>query len=453
MEINERMSKRFAWLLGVVTLVSIGFLIACGSKYNRSSDGLVLVASQGSGLIESFGFSLASGSISEISNPPGTTSTQTCVLNGVPSSIVVDPAGAFAYTIVNENSLCSGSSTGIAALKINSDGTVVPTGSLVAFNAGTVSGIANPVPVVPYALVMDPAGKFLFVADRAIPQGAMTIPGSVSVFTISNGTATEVAGSPFYPTNPAVPLAQESMDIIAVAPTPTVFPKTGVNGVQNSVCSDAGNTPPSTQFLYAADKLGNQVLEFQVDMSSGVLSYPGGASAARTFAADILPGGVVVDPCNRFVYVSNLQTNKISGYTMCNGALTQSPLCPVTPDGSLMQIAGSPFSLAGTAFGPGPMVADPFGNYVYVLNTISSGVSTLKISPISGSLTANANVAATGVNPTAIAVRADDNWLFVANNSSSPATISQFTITPATGVLSPLPAISTDNNPWGVAVK
>ncbi len=136
MEINERMSKRFAWVLGLVTLASIGFLIACGSNYNRSSDGLVLVASQGSGLIESFGFSLASGSISEISNPPGTTSTQTCVLNGVPSSIVVDPAGAFAYTIINENSLCSGSSTGITALKINSDGTVAPTGSLVPFNAG-----------------------------------------------------------------------------------------------------------------------------------------------------------------------------------------------------------------------------------------------------------------------------------------------------------------------------
>ncbi len=450
------MSKRFAWVLGVVTLASIGFLIACGSNYNRSSDGLVLVASQGSGLIESFGFSLASGSISEISNPPGTTSTQTCVLNGVPSSIVVDPAGAFAYTIINENSLCSGSSTGIAALKINSDGTVVPTGSLVPFAAGTITvpgGVPESVPVVPYALVMDPAGKFLFVADRAIPQGATTIPGSVSVFSISNGTATEVAGSPFYPTNPAVPLAQQSMDIIAVAPTPTVFPPTGVNGVQNSACSDVRNTPPSTQYLYAADSLGNQVLEFQVDMSSGVLGYPGGAAAARTFAADQVPAGVAVDPCNRFVYVSNLKTNKISGYTMCNGALTQSPLCPATPDGSLVQIANSPFSLAGSANGPGPMVVDPFGNYVYALDTLSGGVSTLKISPISGSLTANATVAATGVMPTAIAVRADDNWLFVANFGSSPATISQFTITPATGVLSPLPAIATDNFPWGIAVK
>ncbi len=300
---------------------------------------------------------------------------------------------------------------------------------------------------------MDPAGKFLFVADRAIPQGAMTIPGSVSVFSISSGTATEVAGSPFYPTNPAVPLAQQSMDIIAVAPSPTVFPPTGVNGVQNSACSDKGNTPPSTQYLYAADTLGNQVLEFQVDTSSGVLGYPGGATAARTFAADQVPGGVVVDPCNRFVYVSNLKTNKISGYTMCNGALTQSPLCPATPDGSLVQIANSPFSLAGSANGPGPMVADPFGNYVYALDTLSGGVSTLKISPISGSLTANATVVATGFMPTAIAVRADDNWLFVANFGSSPATISQYTITPATGLLSPLPAVATDNLPYGIAVK
>ena len=55
------MSKRFAWLLGVVVLVAIGVLVACGTTYNSSSEGLVLVGSQGSGLIETFSFNLGSG--------------------------------------------------------------------------------------------------------------------------------------------------------------------------------------------------------------------------------------------------------------------------------------------------------------------------------------------------------------------------------------------------------
>src|SRR6266568_4598160 len=117
------MSKRLAWLLGVVGLVSAGLLVACGTKYNASSDGLVLVGSQGSGLIETFSFNTGNGHVSAVDNTPADTATQTCVLNGVPSSIVVDPAGAYAYAIINSNPACdtstTQSATGILAFKIN----------------------------------------------------------------------------------------------------------------------------------------------------------------------------------------------------------------------------------------------------------------------------------------------------------------------------------------------
>lgn len=455
MEINERMSKRFAWLLGAVVLVAIGFLLACGSTYNSSSNGLVLIGSQGSALMETFGFSLASGTISEILNPPSTTSTLTCVLNGQPSSIVIDPKGAYAYAIINAVSTCPGSSNGIESFRINSSGTLTASGTVVPFNQGTI-GVPGTIPptetvsVVPYTMVMDVAGKFLFVADRTTTDSSgRYIPGSVSAFAISSGTVTEVAGSPFYPTVPAINTIQQSYDIIAVAPTPTLFPPVGVSGSQNSPCSTPDNPPPTTQYLYAADSLGNQVFEFQVNMSTGVLGYPGGATAPLVFAAGQLPSGVVVDPCNRFVYVTDQQQNKVSGYTICNGSPTQSSTCAAT-DGRLVGIAGSPFSNAGSANTPGPIIVDPFGNYVYALG-YSGGISTFKISPISGQLQANATVTATGLNPTAIAIRADDNWLFVANYGS--ATLSQYTVTPATGILSPLPATTTDNLPWGIAVK
>jgi 6-phosphogluconolactonase (cycloisomerase 2 family) len=446
MEIIERMSKRFGWLLGVVVLVAIGLLAACGSNYNRSSDGLVLVGSQGSALIETFSFNLSNGHLSEVSNTPADTSNKTCVLKGVPASIVVNPAGTFAYAILNMNSSCPGSTTGILTFKVNSDGSTTASGSPVAFNPG-------PAPVVPGTMVMDPAGKFLFVADRATTNSAgLYVSGSVSVFAIgSGGSVTEVAGSPFLPTLQTI-VPQASLDIVSVAPTPTVFPGIGINGVQNSVCSAPGLSPPTAQYLYAADGLGNQVFEFQVNTSSGALTNPPNHTQPPSFPTDQTPAGVAVDPCNRFVYVSDSLTNKVSAYTMCNGSNSQSSTCPQTPDSTLVQVAGSPFSLSGSANSPGPILVDPYGNNVYVMGTLSNTVSPLKISQVTGSLTAlTPATVATGLQPTSMAIRGDDNWLFVTNYNA--ATVSQYSITPATGQLSVGPAFPTDNYPWGVAVK
>ena len=127
-------------------------------------------------------------------------------------------------------------------------------------------------------------------------------------------------------------------------------------------------------------------------------------------------------------------------------------------DGSLVAVSGSPFSLSsGSANGAGPLVVDPYGNYVYVLGTLSNTISPLKISPISGSLTAlNPATVATGAGPVAIAIRSDDNWLFVSNYGNLNVggnTVSQYSVTPATGALTVQPVIPTDNYPTGIAVK
>ena len=90
MEINGSMAIRFSWLLGVVILVSIAFLVACGSHYKASSDGLVIVPSLGSGVVQTFSFSLSNGHPSAISNPPVIPGPPS---QGAPTSVVLDPAG------------------------------------------------------------------------------------------------------------------------------------------------------------------------------------------------------------------------------------------------------------------------------------------------------------------------------------------------------------------------
>ncbi len=420
------MSKRLAWLLAAVMLIGIGFLLACGSNYSQSSDGLVLVGSQGSALVESFSFSLASGRISGISNPPSSTGANTCGLPGLPSSMVIDPAGAYAYVILNATTACSGSKTGIASFKVNSDGTV---GSI-----GTVTSDPNPV-----QLLMDPSGKFLFVAEGTA--------GTVNSYSISGGNLTAVPGT-FTFTNGT---GFQTPNFAAIAVTFTVFPGIGLNGQQNSVCSDVGNTPPPTEYLFAADTVNNGIWQFEVDTSSGVLKNPSTTSNLQYFAAGTQPSGVAVDPCDRFVYVGNYLSNNVSAFTICNGLSTSDPVnCPGKAPGFLIPVSGSPFSLAGGANGPGQMLVDPFGRFLYVLDMKSNQISPFQISPVSGSLTAE-TVVSTGLQPMAMAIRADDSWMFVTNFNA--ATLSQYSITPSSGSLSPQPAITTDNYPWGVAVK
>jgi 6-phosphogluconolactonase (cycloisomerase 2 family) len=237
---------------------------------------------------------------------------------------------------------------------------------------------------------------------------------------------------------------------VALAATPTVFPGIGVNGTQNAVCSVAGNNPPSAEFLYAVDSINNAIWEFSVDTSTGVLGNPPGTTVVPLFNTDQVPAGVAVDPCDRFVYVSDSLTNKVSAYMICTTVIVPTP-CPKA-DGSLVEVSGSPFSLAGNANGPGPIAVDPYGNNVYVVGTLSNTLSGFKISAATGGLTAmTPAVVATGPEPRSITIRGDDNWMFIANHNG--ATVSQYSIVPATGALTAEAPIHTDNYPWGVAVK
>ena len=424
------MSKR-SWLLGVGALVLIGLLLACGSNYNASQDGLLLVGSQGSGLIETFSFTLSNGHISAIANTPTDTSSQTCVLNGLPGSMVMDPAGVYAYAILLANSSCSGSKTGIAAFKVSSDGNITQAGSLVPDSS-------------PVALSMDPAGKFLFVAEGEGPALVNSyVIGSGATLTAAPPTFSFVNGTGF-----------QTPNIVAIAPTPTVFPNIGISGVQNAVCSAPGNNPPTAQFLYAVDSVNYVVWEFSVDTASGALGNPPSKASVPYIAADQVPLGVAVDPCDRFAYVSDSLTNKVSAYQVCS--VVMQPTC-VVADGSLVPIPGSPFLLAGGANKPGPIVVDPYGNYVYTLGTLSNTISPFKISPVTGALTAfTTPTIATGVGPVSIVIRGDDNWMFVANYGNTAlggSTVSQYSIAPSTGLLTAEPVIQTDNYPWGLAVK
>src|SRR5215831_1601708 len=187
----------------------------------------------------------------------------------------------------NSSSVCpNATQPGIAVLQVKSDGTTAQIGSLV----------LDPNPV---ALAMDSAGKFLFVAEginswgspspKPCPQTSAQY--GVCVYTIgSDGSLTGVQGT-FSFTNGQ---GFQTPNIVAVAPTPTVFPKAGINGVQGAVCSAAGDSPPTAEYLYAVDADNYVVWEFSVDMTKNTLGNLPSNSPVPSHPTDAIPAGAGV---------------------------------------------------------------------------------------------------------------------------------------------------------------
>jgi 6-phosphogluconolactonase len=406
------MRKRFTWFVAALVLVAFGLLVACSVKYAPNNDALLVSPSQGLAVMQSFSVDLQNGHVSQIYNDNGPPT------DGIPTQVILDPPGAHAYVILQKNvAVPGGSINGIGTFNILSDGKLA--------NIGTVT-----LPASPQALSMDSAGKFLFVA----------VGGSVYVYAIGANAALAQVGTPT--TLPAQPGGQGSPIASALAVTPTIYPS------QFAYCSAA--KPPTTENLYVTDSVNYVVLNYAISSAGGLAlvrfsTTPGAPSGAPT---GTVPSGVAVDPCNRFVYVSNAApNNSVSAYTICSVA-SLALSCP-TANFSLQPVVGSPYPAGDD---PGPLLVDPYGKYLYVLDVGSNQISGYTIGSVTGTLTAFTGApTATNLEPTSIAIRKDDSWLFVSNLNS--ANISEYAITQATGVLIPQPPITSFNYPSGVAVK
>lgn len=454
------MKNRFTWIAAVCGLVAVGLLVACSAKYSSQYNGLVVVPSRDDQVIQSFSLNLSNGGMTQINNP------NFPLVPGFLSSIVLNPTASFAYIIVYEDPTASNSSTGIGSSAIASDGkltgvtlvTMAAESTTVNAPCITSASATTPVPVtssvLPQAITIDSVGKYLFVADAATSEQVtytcnnaqvtndVAVPGAVSVFSVSGTSLTEVVGSPFI-----LPVQQDTVtaSASAVAVTTLSYPN------QYSVC--AQQAAPTTENLYVTDATNYSVLNYSVDESSGVLTLVPAPATIGVPTGGVAPAGVTVDPCNRFVYVSNGTSNNVSAFTICS-AVSVALNCPAA-DFRLHAVTGSPYA---TGDAPGPLSVDAYGNFLYVVATGSSYINAFRISSATGGLAplstatyalATAQGQISGAN--SIAIRSDDSFVFVANYNTQ--TLSEFALVPATGGLSPMSPVPTFNYPAGVAVK
>jgi len=372
------------WVLALAAAAAILAGESCSSSHVPANSSLMWIATQDDRQVRTYTISLEKGSVLAVGNSNGNPAA-----TGVqPVEMALTPDGRTMFIV---NSGGNGTAGSITAYTLNADG------SLKAAGSGVAAG------ETPISLAVDPGGKFLFVANQGT-SGDVT-SGTVSVFSISGTSLTEVAGSPF-PTE-----------------VPGDVSGTGPSAV---AASPAGN------FVYVANAFNSTVESFSFD-SSGALTL-----IAR-YSAGTNPSGLAFSRCagvtsstataacpgadGNDLFVSNSGSNNVTIFSAC---IQASGTCSA-PDGTLAEIpSGSPVA---SGVGPAGILIDPTNDFVYVVNRGSDQVSQYQYSPVTGVLTfldnasGGASVFSGGITANISNQTNTFNWVVVTNNGASNVSI------------------------------
>ena len=242
-------------------------------------------------------------------NTPGATLTPFGVLRDtlVPAQVVPEPSGRFAYAI--------GANTSGAIGLYTVDST---TGALTNTNPGTGFSAGQTTPG-PFQAITDPTGRFLYVANSNT--------NNITALQISN-----VDGSLSCLGTPA-------------PPPPCTATGTGAGSFPVGLAEDR-----TGKFLYVANNVGQTISGFSVNPDGSLSAL----SPTATFPTGAAPFYPVIDPSNSFLYVPNNGDGTISIFSInsANGELTA---------------VGTPVAVgSGPGSGPAQVVIDPTNKFLYV---------------------------------------------------------------------------------------
>lgn len=299
--------------------------------------------------------------------------------------------------------------------------------------------------ISPSSILLHPSGKFVYVANAG--------ENDISLFKVAtSGALTEV--TPRTPTgmNPTSMVMDSAGSFLFVANgnsnTITGYSISGSTGALTALSgapAQTGFSPvnlaltPSGKFLYVANSNSASVSGFGVDSSGGLTAVPGPPSVVGAG-----PNRITIDPSGKFLYVASLAGGNFSGFTIDGTS------------GALSAMNGSPFGVTvSTTITPlSSLVVDTSGKYLYVTNQSGNNVYAFTIDATSGvpkAITATpVPPYAAGTSPVFIVNDATGKLLFVGNQNST--SISVFSITPSTGVLTAVSSSTTGSAPVAIAV-
>jgi 6-phosphogluconolactonase (cycloisomerase 2 family) len=206
-----------------------------------------------------------------------------------------------------------------------------------------------------------------------------------------------------------------------------------------------GASDPAGKFLYAVDQFNGRIYGFSIDQTTGALTGVEGSPFTPRASEAVMP---IVDPTGSFLYVTNLDTCGDD----CKGAVSA---FKIAPDGSLIEMAGSPYT---TDYGTFGIAMAPSGKFLYTMNGRNccravQTVSAFQVDPVSGALTAidGSPFSAGGIASFA-AFHPSGNFLYVIVSGEGTA-VQTFSINPTTGALSSTDSfVNLGQNPQGIDV-
>jgi YVTN family beta-propeller protein len=231
--------------------------------------------------------------------------------------------------------------------------------------------------------------------------------------------------------NPNPRLQQGEISQMHLTNTKIVYRALCIVSLLLSSCGGSSNGAlgtTTTRYAYVANFGTNNVSQYSIEAN--------GALVLKTTVATVSgPTSVTVDPSGKYVYAANSLDSVISQYKIMAGVLT--PMTPAATEQS---------GLPGSA--PVSVTVEPTGKYAYAANSGSNDVTQFSIDATTGALTNLATVPA-GMSPTSVTVASDpagNKYAYVVNAGipscvlpcvAVAPSISQFSINPATGALSP----------------
>jgi YD repeat-containing protein len=400
------------------------------------------------------GFAIAAnGELTPVSGSPFS------VGNG-PLAAVVDPSGQFVYVINSTDRTISAFTVGPNS------------GSLTA-----VAGSPFAAGESPQAMTVDPSGKFVLVTNAATGGGGSSwdaLPGirdynSSGTFLLASLEAFSLGGlgnlpDAFMRGDAAQPYIFKTLDrpvyggdntshLLAYGgAVATTQDRGGQKLNPTPDCGGGGGASVVGRDGSKANSCGGSnatISVFSISTSSGALSQVTNSPFLASGTAD----SIVVDPTDRFVYVT-YDSNVIDGFAFDSTS------------GSLTELSGAPFTASESFLTF--VTVDPSGQYVYAsggAGVLGSDILVFSLNGSTGSLTSVGNIpSAAGFHELAIskgssAVTFSPQFAYVANAGGTDAAnnISGYSIDASTGALSPLAdspfpegfsPVATTTDPW-----
>jgi 6-phosphogluconolactonase (cycloisomerase 2 family) len=341
------------------------------SAVSLTADGKFAYATNGAASISAFSVNSSSGALTPVAGSPFPVPTVGAVAGNPILTMIFNPNGKSLY--------------------IKNDGGT-GTGSLAAFSIDPATGALAPLGGSPFTLGisatglagLDPAGRFLYVANQGICTAlngcipSISSSGSISAFSLDAvGVPTALPGLP------------------AVTPPP----------YQVSV-------DPSGRFLYQSSIDANEVISYSIDQTAGALTKLQAGGTSRSGGEPVFIGAFVY-PGNpapytfspKFAYVPNVGDNTISAYSS-------------DPATGKLTAVGTPFP---SGIAPQAVAVPLRGNVAFVANagstpmTTAGTVSTYAINPTTGALSGGGSPLPTGKGPSSLATDRTGRFLYVAN--------------------------------------